>query len=57
MNEYLNRIRELENKNKGLDDITNNHKTHILALRREIEELKRELKLSEEARLILLKEK
>jgi len=53
----LNRIRELENKNKGLDDITNDHKTHILALRREIEELKRELKLSEEARLILLKEK
>ena len=53
----MNRIRELENKNKGLDEITNNHKSHILALRKEIEELKRDLKLSEEARLMLLKEK
>lgn len=55
--EFKNTIRELEDKNKGLDDISNNQKTHILSLRREIEELKREVKLSEEARVMLLKEK
>ena len=38
----MNKIRDLEdkNKNKGLDDISNNQKAYILSLRREIEDLK-----------------